>query len=52
MLGTNILIVEDERIIARELKTDLEEIGYAVTGIVNSGEKAIQSAQEKKLLVY
>ncbi|MDM8543650.1 response regulator [Desulfococcaceae bacterium HSG9] len=48
MPGVNILIVEDERIIARELQTDLEEMGYAVTGIVNSGEKAIQHALEKK----
>jgi len=48
MSGTNILIVEDEHIIARELQTDLEEMGYAVTGIVNSGEKAIQHVQEKK----
>ena len=48
MPGTNILIVEDEHIIARELQTDLEEMGYAVTGIVNSGEKAIQHALEKK----
>ncbi len=48
MPDVNILVVEDERIIARELQTDLEEMGYAVTGIVNSGEKAIQHAQEKK----
>jgi CheY-like chemotaxis protein len=48
MPGANILIVEDEHIIARELQTDLEEMGYAVTGIVNSGEKAIQHALEKK----
>jgi len=46
MPDANILIVEDERIIARELKTDLEEMGYTVTGMVNSGEKAIQHVQE------
>ncbi len=48
MSDVNILIVEDERIIARELQADLDEMGYAVTGMVNSGEKAIQLALEKK----
>ena len=37
----HILIVEDERIIAEDMKTTLTGLGYTVSGIVSSGEKAI-----------
>jgi PAS domain S-box-containing protein len=43
---TNILIVEDERIIARDIQHSLENLGYAVPAIVSSGKKAIEKATE------
>ncbi|RLA86666.1 MAG: hypothetical protein DRG58_11810 [Deltaproteobacteria bacterium] len=38
-----ILIVEDERIIAEDLKQTLETLGYSVSAIVASGEEAINA---------
>jgi len=41
-----ILIVEDERIIAREMQHKLESMGYDVPAIVSSEEEAIKKAEE------
>ena len=41
-----ILIVEDERIIARAMRHKLESMGYAVPATVSSGEEAITKTQE------
>src|SRR5271166_2453813 len=41
MLQTKILVVEDERIVALNLKKRLERMGYEVTAIATSGEKAL-----------
>lgn len=41
---TQILVVEDERIIALNLKEALESLGYAVVGIAASGAKAVEKA--------
>ena len=38
----NILIIEDQRSVAEILAMDLKQIGYQVSGIVESGSKAIQ----------
>jgi signal transduction histidine kinase/CheY-like chemotaxis protein len=46
MAKTNILIVEDELIVAMDLKDALERMGYIVPAIVDSGELAIQKASE------
>jgi two-component system cell cycle sensor histidine kinase/response regulator CckA len=43
-----ILIVEDERIAAEDIKNSLQNLGYDVTGVVSSGEEAIKKAVEKK----
>lgn len=40
-----ILIVEDEKIIAINLKESLESLGYAVVAIAASGKKAIEKAR-------
>ena len=48
MSGSNILIVEDELLIARQLKKKLMRLGYSVTGIVSSGEEAIQEVEDKQ----
>lgn len=41
-----ILVVEDENIIALNLKENLESLGYIVVAIVVSGEKAIEKATQ------
>ncbi|MDD1685875.1 PAS domain S-box protein [Methanoregula sp.] len=43
----SILIVEDEAISAMNLKTTLISLGYRVTGIASSGERAIEMADEE-----
>lgn len=45
MKGTRILVVEDEQIVAEDLKMTLEVLGYQVIGIVRSGEKAVEMAK-------
>ena len=47
MEGCRILIVEDERIVARDLSDSLEGLGYEVAGIVSSGEEAIEMTGEQ-----
>ena len=48
MTKANILIVEDEAIVAREIKTCLKKLGYSVTSTVSRGEKAIDKAEEDR----
>ncbi len=42
---TRILIVEDEIVIASEIKLRLEALGFGVIGIVNNGLEAIKKAE-------
>jgi len=44
MSGSSILIVEDESVVALDLKLQLLELGYAVPGIAASAEQAIAQA--------
>jgi len=44
MSRAKILIVEDESIIAEDIADSLKALGYSITGIVFSGEEAIQLA--------
>ncbi|MEE8480581.1 MAG: response regulator, partial [Desulfobacterales bacterium] len=44
MTKANIMIVEDEVLIAQEIKISLEGMGYGVTSIVKSGEQTIEKA--------
>ena len=48
MEKARILIVEDETIIAMEIASQLQSLGYEVISIVDTGEKAIQKAEEDK----
>ena len=48
MTKANILIVEDEAIVAREIKTCLLKLDYSVTSTVSRGEKAIKNAEEDR----
>jgi CheY-like chemotaxis protein len=43
-----ILIVEDESIVAEDLRLLLEQFGYIVTGVCSSGEDAIVAAQKRR----
>ena len=44
--SAKILVVEDEKIVARDIKNRLRSLGYTVPAIVSSGEEAIQKADE------
>lgn len=46
MERTKILVVEDEGIVARDIKGTLQNLGYEVTDTVSSGKKAIEKAEE------
>lgn len=48
MKKTRILITEDERIIALDIKQVLLRLGFEVTGIVSSGKAAIKRAKEDR----
>ncbi|MBF0120347.1 MAG: sigma-54-dependent Fis family transcriptional regulator [Desulfobacterales bacterium] len=48
MEKANILIVEDEILVANNLKEILENQGYNVIAIVKTGEKAIEKAKDEK----
>ncbi|MFQ6038883.1 MAG: response regulator [Candidatus Aminicenantales bacterium] len=43
-----ILIVEDENIIALDIRSMLEDLGYMVSGVVSSGEESIEKASQMK----
>jgi len=46
MAKAQILIVEDERIVAEDIKQSLESLGYIVCAVASSGEEAIKKAEE------
>ncbi len=46
MPDTKILIVEDDFIVAEDIKSSLMQLGFAVSGPVPSGEKAIEKVKE------
>jgi AmiR/NasT family two-component response regulator len=48
MKSINILIVEDERIIAKDIEATLLNLGYLVSGIVSSGEGAVSHVETYK----
>jgi PAS domain S-box-containing protein len=48
MSNAKILIVEDEKIVAKDIHNQLRRFGYEVTAIVSTGEEAIQKAIETK----
>lgn len=46
MENAKIMIVEDEKIVARDIKNRLKKLGYNVLDIVSSGKEAIWKAEE------
>ena len=45
---SKILIVEDENIVAMDIRKNLLDAGYEVTSIVSSGEEAITNVRDQK----
>ncbi|OPX64451.1 PAS domain S-box protein [Methanoregula sp. PtaB.Bin085] len=45
MTAARILIIEDERIVAEDLRFTLEQLGYTVAGSVATGEEAVEQAK-------
>ncbi len=48
MTKAKIMIVEDEAIVAREIKAGIENMGYSVASISSRGEEAIEKVQEDR----
>ncbi|OQA01486.1 MAG: putative transcriptional regulatory protein pdtaR [Bacteroidetes bacterium ADurb.Bin408] len=48
MAKLKILVVEDENIVAKDIQNSLTKLGYKVSGVVNSGEKAIAEVDESR----
>src|SRR5262249_55167153 len=46
MSAAQILVVEDESIVARSLEAELKSLGYGVSGIASSGEEALRKVAE------
>ncbi|MBS3819566.1 response regulator [bacterium] len=45
--NSQILLVEDENIVAMDIKKMIEELGFQVCGIASSGEVAVRMVEEK-----
>ncbi len=48
MAKVKILIVEDESIVAKDIQNSLKKLGYEISAIVNSGDKAIKEVEENR----
>jgi|Deesub1362A_J573_1020465.scaffolds.fasta_scaffold00171_59 PAS domain S-box-containing protein/putative nucleotidyltransferase with HDIG domain len=46
MAKRRILVVEDEAIVAEDIRVSLEEMGYEVPAVVSTGEEAVRVARE------
>ncbi len=49
MKKKQILVVEDERIVADDIKMILQRLGYVVSGLASSGEEAVRFYQTIRL---
>ncbi|GAI24123.1 unnamed protein product, partial [marine sediment metagenome] len=47
IMKTKILIVENERIVAEDIKRTLQNLGYTVCPIVTSGDEAVKKAEQE-----
>ncbi len=48
MAIAKIMIVEDEDLVGKELRASLEDLGYAVTSVVKTGEQAFEKAVQDR----
>ena len=47
-MDANVMVVEDEYVIANDIKYSLEDMGYEVRSMVSSGEDAIERVSREK----
>ena len=45
---TQVLVVEDEAVVAMDIQSKLEDMGYSVMALIRSGEEAVQTACEMR----
>jgi two-component system, cell cycle sensor histidine kinase and response regulator CckA len=48
MSTTQILVVEDERLVAKALQNELEQFGYNVSGIASSASEAVKQVEQSR----
>ena len=48
MSKTNVLVVEDESIVSKDIQHSLKKLGYNVVGASATGEKAVELAHSEK----
>jgi len=48
MAKTNVLVVEDESIVSKDIQHSLKKLGYNVVGAASTGEKAFELAQSER----
>jgi CheY-like chemotaxis protein len=48
MSKKNILVVEDEAIVSKDIQQSLKKLGYNIVGSAATGEKAVELAKETK----
>jgi len=48
MEKTKVLVVEDEKIVAKHLQKAMNNLGYTVSAVVSSGEEALKKVEETK----
>ena len=44
MANVQVLIAEDEAVVAMDIRSKLEDLGYSVAGVVRSGKDAVRAA--------
>jgi two-component system, cell cycle sensor histidine kinase and response regulator CckA len=47
-MSTQVLVVEDERLVAKALQHELEQFGYSVSGIASTAQEAVDKALESR----
>ena len=48
MSKNNILVIEDEAIVSKDIQQSLKRLGYNIVGSAATGERAVELAIEKK----
>lgn len=48
MVDTSVMVVEDEFIVAEDLRAQLNRLGYQITALVSTGEEAVLKVEENR----